>query len=614
MLDPRIYRTGLIVTALALVVLAFSLRDQPAALSPTIAPDAFNGQNVFNNMSLIAATDPDRRPGSSGDRQLAGAVYGKLKQFQFAPTIDRFPGRTVDGTRTLEDVVGMRPGVRSGSIVVLASRDALGSGAVAAASGTAMLMELARDLEGETLNHSVVLASTSGTQGTAGAIHLAASLSGPVDAVLVLGDVASAHVSQPIVIPWAQSHVVAPPVLRNTVAAAIAGQTSLSDAFTSLGGQFAHLAFPYSLGQQAPFGAQGIPAVEISLSGEAGPRANAAPSGSDQINGIGRAVLTTISALDAAPSLPAPSSYLLLGGKVVPGWAMTLFVLALLVPVVMTTIDGIARAKRRGYVIWRGLVLVLAAAVPFLLGLGVILAAGFVGLIPIAPPGPVAAGAIPLDGGGLVTIVLACLIAAAAAAGVWVLWRLMGGRRAAPEAAPPVLPAPAAARAAAARRRSTRAERPTGAAGLAGLLLVMCVITFVIWLGNPYAALLLIPALHLWLWAASPDLRIPLAVRGLLIVVGLAPVALIVVYYAGALHYTPAGVLWQAVLLLAGHGVSLVAAAEWAVVLGCLVSAATLSLRAARGQRVVVAPITVRGPASYAGPGSLGGTKSAMRR
>ena len=46
MLDPRIYRTGLIVAALALVVLAFSLQNQQTALNPTLAPEAFNGQNV----------------------------------------------------------------------------------------------------------------------------------------------------------------------------------------------------------------------------------------------------------------------------------------------------------------------------------------------------------------------------------------------------------------------------------------------------------------------------------------------------------------------------------------------------------------------------------------
>ncbi|MGA9858454.1 MAG: hypothetical protein WBQ18_11375, partial [Solirubrobacteraceae bacterium] len=401
MLDPRIYRTGLIVTALALVVLAFSLRDQPGALSPTIAPDAFNGQNVYNSMNAIAHGDPSRRPGSRGDRSLADQVYAKFSQAGFAPSVDTFTGRTVDGTRGLRNVVGVRPGVRSGSIVVLASRDALGSPSVAAASGTATLMELSRDLAGETLGHTIVLASTSGTQGAAGAIRLASTLAGPVDAVIVLGDLASAHVSQPIVMPWAGSHVIAPPQLRNTVTAALSSQSSLSDAFTSLGGQFAHLAFPFTLGQQAPFGSQRIPAVEISLSGEPGPAADAALGPTAQLNGIGRAVLTSISALDAAPTIARPSSYLLLGGKVVPGWAVSLFVLALLVPVAMTTIDGVARARRRGYVIWRGLVLVLAAAVPFLLGLLVVVAGRLAGLFPVAPPGPVAPGAVPLDGGGV---------------------------------------------------------------------------------------------------------------------------------------------------------------------------------------------------------------------
>ena len=129
----------------------------------------------------------------------------------------------------LENVVGMRPGTESGSIVIVAPRDALGAPATASASGTAMLMELARDLEGETLHRSVVLASTSGTQGTAGAIRLAATLAGPVDAVLVLGDVASTQIKQPIILPWSTRQDVAPTGLRNTVASALAAQSSLSN-------------------------------------------------------------------------------------------------------------------------------------------------------------------------------------------------------------------------------------------------------------------------------------------------------------------------------------------------------------------------------------------------
>jgi hypothetical protein len=89
---------------------------------------------------------------------------------------------------------------------------------------------------------------------------------------------------------------------------------------------------------------------------------------------------------------------------------------------------------------------------------------------------------------------------------------------------------------------------------------------------------------------------------------------LVVGYYANELGYGPINVVWEMVLLLAGHGVSIAAAIEWSVVLGCLVSALTLSLLATKGLRVLPTPITVRGPATYAGPGSLGGTKSALRR
>jgi hypothetical protein len=595
MLDPRIYRTGLIVAALALVVLAFSLRDQQAALSPTLAPEAFSGQNVYSEMTSIAASDPTRRPGSDGDSALAAQVAVAFKRNGFAPSTDTFTGRTVDGTRTLENVIGVRPGMKSGSIVVVAHRDALGSPSLASLSGTATLMELARDLEGETLNRTVVLASTTGSQGTAGAIRLAASLPGPIDAVIDLGDLASARPSEPIVLPWSTRQVVAPPVLRNTLAAALSSQTSLSAGATGLGGQFAHLAFPFTLGEQAPFGAQGMPAVELSLSGERGPDQDAPVAGPTALNAVGRAVLQTISALDGGDTVPAPSSYLLLAGKVVPGWAISLFVLALLAPVMMTTVDALARARRRGHVIWRAVALVVAAAVPFVLAILVVFGARLAGIISIAPPGPVAPGAVPLTGGGIAVLVMAGLVLVAGAFGARAFTR--------------AIQKPAQTRES---RHRTPARFSDGA--VAALPLVMCLVTLAIWLANPFAALLLVPALHLWLWAASPELRLPLPVRLVLVLVGVVPAVLVVVYYANLFGYGPLGVIWEGVLLLAGHGVSLIAALEWSLVLGCLAGVATLSVLAARGSRATPAPVTVRGPITYAGPGSLGGTKSALRR
>ncbi len=269
MLDPRIYRTGLVVVALAVVVLAFSFENQPGALPASLAPQAFNGGNVYKTMNQLSKQYPYRRPGSQSDDDIASLVSIGLTKYGFAPATSTFTARTADGTRTLENVVGSRSGVQSGSIVIVASRDARGSPATASLSGTATLLELARDLEGETLPRTVVLASTSGTQGEAGALQLAQTLGGPIDAVIVLGDLASVHIRQPVIVPWATSPVVAPPALRNTLAAQLNQQAAIGSGGTSVFGQFAHLALPLTISAQGPFGAHGIPAVRAVTVGRA---------------------------------------------------------------------------------------------------------------------------------------------------------------------------------------------------------------------------------------------------------------------------------------------------------------------------------------------------------
>ncbi len=601
MLDVRIYRTGLAVAALAFVVLAFSLTNQQGPRSASLAPEVFNGSNVYSTMASVARQDPSRAPGSDGDNALAAQVATSFQANGFTVNKDTFSGRTVDGTRLLQNVVASRPGMASGSIVIVAHRDARGSPGLASLSGTATLMELGRDLAGETLNRTVVLASTTGSDGTAGAIKLASSVAGPIDAVIVVGDLASAHPRQPIVVPWSTRPLVAPPVLRNTLAAAISAQSTLSVGSTGIGGQFAHLAFPLTLSEQAPFIARGVPAVELSVSGERGPAADAPIAGTPQLTGLGRAVLATISALDGGPAVASPSAYLLLDGKVVPGWAVSLFVLTLLVPVALTSVDALARARRRGHLIGRSVALVLLAAVPFALAVAVVLAARLLGIIAAAPPGPLAPGQVPLTGSGIAVLVIAALVFVGSGFGLGMLARAWL--------------APNAARASTTRAdsRSRGVERPGDGVAVA-LVIVLWLVTLAIWAENPFAAALLVPALHLWLWAIDPDLRLVLPVRLAMIALGLAPIVLLVVYYAGTLRFGAGELIWAAALLVAGHAVSLLAALEWCLVLGCLVSAATLVLAAARRPKAQPAAITVRGPINYAGPGSLGGTKSALRR
>jgi hypothetical protein len=145
-------------------------------------------------------------------------------------------------------------------------------------------------------------------------------------------------------------------------------------------------------------------------------------------------------------------------------------------------------------------------------------------------------------------------------------------------------------------------------------MVVLCVTSLAIWLANPFAALLLLPALHLWVWAVAPEPRLPAAARIVMLLVGLAPGVLVALAFANTFGLGPVGVAWNSVLLLAGGTVGVVGAVEWSLVIACAISVALVIIRAARQPAPAAAPMTIRGPISYAGRGSLGGTKSALRR
>jgi hypothetical protein len=446
-----------------------------------------------------------------------------------------------------------------------------------------VLLDLARVLSGETLNHTVALASTSGSTGAAGAAQLIRALPGPIDAVLVLGDVAGPTVRKPVVVPWSDGELVAPPMLRRTVGGALSTQAGVSAGGTSLAGQFLHLAFPFTVSEQAPFGSSGIPAVLMSTSGERPPSANEVPDQA-QITHFGSAALEVVSALDTGPRVSAPSAYVLLGGNVVPAWAIRLLVLALIVPVLGATIDGFARARRRGHPVGQWVVWVLEGAVPFVLALAVILGAKAAGWLGMAPPSPAAAGAIPIHAGGAALLAVLVFVIVGSFALL--------------------------------RRVLTPGVRASGNPGAASaLLLVLCATGLLIWVSNPFAAAMLIPALHLWLWVTAPDVRIHPAIRLMLLLAGLAPLVIGIAYYMVTLGYGPIALAWAIVLMVAGGHIGVLAALEWSVALGCALSIGAIGAWTVRREEPIEeTSVSVRGPVTYAGPGSLGGTESALRR
>jgi Peptidase family M28 len=583
-LDPRIYRAGFLPILFALVLAGFSLREPPRPLTTSLAPDAFDGAAAFRQLDRLATEAPLRRPGSAGDGLVARHVEDTLRTNGFRVAVRRFSAETADGERELRTVVGERVGFSNRRILVLAHRDALGRGARAELSGTVALLELARVLGGRTLNRTLVLASTSGgTAGLAAAEQLAQEPGGPVDAVLVLGDMAGTRTDRPLVVPWSQSTALAPLQLRRTVESALATEARLRPSSVRPGVQLGRLAFPLTLGEQGPFDARGIGAVLLSASGERAPAADARVS-AERLAAFGRAALRSVGALDGGDDLAGSEPYMTLERKVLPAWPVRLLAIALMLPVLLAAVDGFARVRRRRERVGMWLRWVAVGALPFLLAALVAIGLFRTGLVEGAPGAPVAGAASAPNAAALASVVAVALVA-------WFWLR-------------PLL-----------LRALGIAGNPGAGGAATAVVLVLCAATLVVWIANPYASLLLLPALHLWLLAMAPEthLRRPTALA--LWTLGLLPPLLVAYACARQLGLDPLELAWMLELLVAGGAVSLLAVVLWSVVLGCTAAALVVVLRTTgAGHHDAGTSISVRGPKSYAGPGSLGGTESALRR
>ncbi len=620
MLNGRLYRAAFVPFLFALAIAAFSLGSRPLPLTSTLAPDAFEGAPAFAELKSLAGAFPQRRPGSPGDERLARYVAQKLEGLGgtagggFSVRTYRFDAQTIDGERTLSTVVATRPGSTGAPpILILAHRDAAAAGALAELSGTAALLELARVFATRETKRTIVLVSTSGgSGGDAGARQLVSELSrigatsaagaarGPLDGAIVLGDLAGAQERPPLVVPFSDGGGSAPLELQRTVAAAITAETGVVPGAPSMLGQLAHLAFPLTVGEQGVLNAAGIPAVLVQVSGERGPSTSGGGATRDAVSmerleGFGRAVLSAVDALDTAPDISgAMQSGLVLAHKTVPAWVLRLLALMLLVPPLVAVVDGLARARRRRLAVGRWTLWTLSCALPFFICAVFAYVLGWLGVLGPTPAPPVLPSALPLAARGATAIVAIALTFALA----WLLWGAL------------------------VRRLGWGVRPDPDVAGLS-MLLILLAVGALAWALNPYAALLALPALNLWLVLAAPErLELGVAARRVLslalVALGLLPLALLIAFYAHQLGLGVGDVAWTGVLLLAADHVGFAGAIVWSVAFGCAAAAAMLAAGAlAPPPGSPAAPpidVTIRGPLSYAGPGSLGGTESALRR
>ncbi|CAB4915157.1 unannotated protein [freshwater metagenome] len=586
MLDLRIYRAALLPVLLALIVVAFSLEDRPEPLRTAIPAEAFDGARALRVAEALQRTFPQRRTGSAQDARLATIIEGQLRLAMPGVPVVRSAAEahTIDGDRRLVTVRAQVPGSSSAApLVVVAARDTEGRGGVAQLTGTAAMIELARIVAAARPRRSVIFASVSGSTGGQGGMRaLLAAVPRPLDAVIELGDMGGPVADRPLVVPWSSTSGTAPQRLQRTVALALRREARITSPTPRATSQIARMAWPVTLAGQGVALADGVPAVRVSATGEL-PPSPTAPVAAERVERFGRTILRSLTALQEGPRISGvPARQVIFQKRVIPSWALRLLAFALLLPALLTALDALARLRRRGGDILPWLAWTLSFAAPLALAVLFARVLGLVGVVPATAPPPLPSAA-PLDGAAWAA--LACT-AVVLALGFLVLRPLLG-------------------------RRLVRTQPPQAAGAALAPAIIACLGGLLACVLNPSAALLLVLPANLWLIRAAGGRRPGPRLGVLVVLVSLVPALLVAISLAAQLTLGPGDFAWFGFLVLAGGQGGILASLGWSVIGGAAIAAAVVAWRATGPKDRA---ITVRGPASYAGPGSLGGTDSAMRR
>ena len=512
--NGALYRASFLVVVLPVVLLAFSI-VRPGSLPPPLLPPNFDGAATRTLAADLADHYPDRSPGSAGALQAAGWFRDQMRQYNLPVTSDTWREEVLGlGHVRLQNLWAVAPGQSRDAIVVMAHRDDTGAGPGANdnASGTAALVELARGYAlaaagtgGVRSGHTIVFLSTdAGAFGGLGALRFASHPRFHVVATIDLDAIGGGGLAR---LELAGDEPRSPAAtLVATAARRVQEQTGIPPRRTSIGAQLLDLGFPFTLYEQGPFVARGIPAVTITTAGARPPESftdRSAGLSVVRLGELGRATQQLVGSLDQGLELAqGTTTYIWAGSRFVRGWAIELVLFSLLVPYLVAVVDLFAHLRRRRIRLLPA-VRSLRSRLVFWLYVGLVFyALRALGAWPTGadrPPNP----ASPAAGDWAVLSLI--LFGAIALAG-WLVVR----QRLVP------------------RRPVSAAERLAGdTAGLIGLGIAALLVLAT----NPYALVFFLPALHCWLWL--PQVRARRGpTDGLLLLIGLVGPALIVLSLA----------------------------------------------------------------------------------
>ncbi|CAN5243128.1 hypothetical protein BH18ACT12_BH18ACT12_12430 [soil metagenome] len=498
--NGRLYRGTWLLVGLPLLVAAFSVA-RPTPLPRAFLPE-FDGQATKRLAGELVTDNPDRYPGSG---KTADWFRNQLQPYGLAVRAERFsaviPGR---GRVQMQNLVAEAVGRSPRTIVVMAhlDNDGRGQGANDNASGTAMLVQLARAYgappgfpSGQLRpNHTILFLSTDGGAfGGLGADWFIkhSPLRHDIGAVINLDSVGgSGRVRVEIVgdTPRTPSGI-----YLETVNARVAAETGRLPVRPGLIRQLVDLGFPFSLYEQAPFVSHGVGAVTLTTVGETPPdpvtdtkeRLHA-----DRLEQVGRSTQDLLGALDEGLEFAqGTSSYLYLGTRLIRGWAVQLVLIACLLPFLTTAIDLFARCRRRRIPLAPALRGYRSRLALWAWVVGLFELFGLLGAWPDGAARPIS----PTSGAAHTWPAKSLLALGVLALAGWLVTRER------------LIP-----------RRTVTVEEEL--AGHTAALLCLGALSLVVVATNPYALIFLLPCLHVWLWlpqVRSAAAAVRLAVLGL---------------------------------------------------------------------------------------------------
>ena len=495
-INARMVRGTWLLVALPLLLAAFTV-GRPQPLPPPALPPSFDASAAEQLARELARDYPDRSPGSAGAIGAAAWLRDQMTLYGFdPPREDRFtasiPGR---GRVELVNLITVVDGASQRRIVITAHRDnnGEGQGANDNASGTAALVELARAYApaagaatvSTQPSHTLVFVSTDGGAfGALGAARFAASSPSRNDTVAVISlDAIGGFGAPRLLIAGDTARSPAAGLVR-TAAIRVLEQSGSEPLRARAVRQLLDLGFPFTLGEQGPFVARGVPALTLTTVPD-GPSEGFGDTGlsGERLGELGRATQDLVGSLDAGLELTqGTTSYIYLGSRIIRGWAIEFVLLTALLPFLIGVVDLFARCRRRRIPLapaarslrsrllfwgYAGLLLFVAAQL---------------GAFPEGEPRPLPPDAGVYQPSPVVLTVIGTLLIAG--------W-LLGRERLIP------------------RRPATLEET---LAGHTVALLALGLVALVVVATNPFSLVYLLPSLYAWLWlpqahAASPAAR-----------------------------------------------------------------------------------------------------------